>query len=313
MNRNMLLAALFFLLLITGYNQFIVLPRVRAQQQAAEQELAQAKQDLALTDSAAPLAQAKTSTLPEELITFQAPQAQVTFTTKGAGIKQYLFEDVVAHVDLTPYKGEGFFTTLPQLDFREAARTQDSIVFTAQWAPGVELRKTYRFGENGLGSVNLTLNNRTQREVTLPAFDFNFGPGMATVNSELSDNERESKAVYLTQEPGKKNPTLVKFTAKDKSPVSGKDWIWAGVQNRYFLSVLVPQNWTAGALSTKKEVVTTQKRLWGLFGESDVEGPQMRIAVPAQTVGAKSSQELKSDFYFVKKFLGTYPFFVFKS
>ena len=189
MNRNMLLAALFFLLLITGYNQFIVLPRVRAQQQAAEQELAQAKQDLALADSAAPLAQAKTSTLPEELITFQAPQAQVTFTTKGAGIKQYLFEDVVDHVDLTPYKGEGFFTTLPQLDFREAARTQDSIVFTAQWAPGVELRKTYRFGENGLGSVNLTLNNRTQREVTLPAFDFNFGPGMATVNSELSDNE----------------------------------------------------------------------------------------------------------------------------
>ena len=301
MNRNMLLAALFFLLLITGYNQFIVLPRVRAQQQAAEQELAQAKQDLALTDSAAPLAQAKTSTLPEELITFQAPQAQVMFTSKGAGIKQYLFEDVVAHVDLTPYKGEGFFTTLPQLDFREAARTQDSIVFTAQWAPGVELRKTYRFGENGLGSVNLTLNNRTQREVTLPAFDFNFGPGMATVKSELSDNERESKAVYLTQEPGKKNPTLVKFTAKDKSPVSGKDWIWAGVQNRYFLSVLVPQNWTAGALSTKKEVVTTQKRLWGLFGESDVEGPQMRIAVPAQTVGAKSSQELKSDFYFGPK------------
>ena len=72
--------------------------------------------------------------------------------------------------------------------------------------------------------------------ITLPAFAINFGPGLSTVKSELNDNERESKAVYLIQEEGKRNPTLVKFTQKD-SPVTGKDWIWAGVENRYFLRI----------------------------------------------------------------------------
>ncbi|MBO7238011.1 MAG: YidC/Oxa1 family insertase periplasmic-domain containing protein, partial [Elusimicrobiaceae bacterium] len=116
-----------------------------------------------------------------------------------------------------------------------------------------------------------------------------------------NDNERESKAVYLIQEEGKRNPTLVKFTEKDKSPASGKDWMWAGVENRYFLSVLIPQNWTAGTLSARKENVTTKKRLWGLMGEAEVTGPQLSIQVPAQTLAGKSTLDLKSDFYFGPK------------
>ena len=45
MNRNFLLAALFFLLVLTGYNQFVVIPRMQKEQQTAEQQLEQAKQD----------------------------------------------------------------------------------------------------------------------------------------------------------------------------------------------------------------------------------------------------------------------------
>lgn len=302
MDRKFLLAALFFLLVVTGYNQFVVVPRAQTQQKAAEQELAKTKEQLPAADSAAaPVSKAKVSTRPEELIRFDAPSARITFTSKGAGIKEYLFEDVVGDVDLTPYKGEGYFATLPGLDFREARRSKDSITFTADLAAGVELRKTYRFNENGINNLNLLFNNKTGADVSLPAFAFNFGPGLATVKSEMNDNERESKAVYLTQEPGKKNPTLVKFTQKDTSPASGHDWIWAGVENRYFLSVLIPQDWTAGTLETKKEAVTTKKRLWGLMGEASVEGPQLSVNVPARTLAAKSSDELKSDFYFGPK------------
>ena len=39
-NRQFLITAMFFLLVITGYNQFVALPRARAAQQAAEAELA---------------------------------------------------------------------------------------------------------------------------------------------------------------------------------------------------------------------------------------------------------------------------------
>ena len=297
MNRNFLLAALFFLLVLTGYNQFVVIPRMQKEQQAAEQQLEQAKQEAALSGETAvtPAAVSKTAAaaLPEELITFDAPSAQITFSSKGAGIKTYLFRDVTGDLDLTPYKGEGYFATLPQLDFAESRRTKDSITFAAQPSAGVEILKTYRFNENGINNLSLTFNNKNEHEVALPAFDFNFGPGLSTTQSELSDNERESKAVYLTQEPGKKNPTLVEFTDSEDSPASGKDWIWAGVQNRYFLSVLIPQNWTAGTLATDKQVVTTRKRLWGLFGEGEVKGPQLQVNVLARELGAKSSLTLE--------------------
>ena len=249
----------------------------------------------------APVSQAKPSSSPEELFVFEAPTAQITFSSKGAGIKEFLFKDNLGDVNLTPYKGEGYFATLPQVDFREEKRTRDSITFTADLLAGVTLIKTYRFGENGLNALEMSLKNKTAQEVTVPAFQINFGPGLSTVKSELNDNERESKAVYLIQEEGKRNPTLVKFTEKDKSPASGKDWMWAGVENRYFLSVLIPQNWTAGTLSARKENVTTKKRLWGLMGEAEVTGPQLSIQVPAQTLAGKSTLDLKSDFYFGPK------------
>ncbi len=304
MDRKFLLAALLFMMIFTGYNQFVVVPRMQKQKQAAEQELAKNQQQQpvqVLSAGASVVNQVKPSALPEELTKFDAPSARITFTSKGAAIKTYLFKDVIGDVDLTPYKGEGFFATLPQLDFAESKRTQDSITFTADLAAGVQLSKTYQFTENGINKLSLSIDNKTKSEITTPAFEFNFGPGLSTVKSELKDNERESKAVYLIQEEGKKNPTLVKFGPKDDSPASGADWIWAGVENRYFLSVLIPQGWTAGTLSTRKEVVTTQPRLWGLMGTAEVEGPQLSINVPAQTVAAGTVKTLESDFYFGPK------------
>lgn len=301
MDRKFLLAALFFMLLFTGYNQFVVVPRMQAEQKAAEQALAKTQQELAEADSSAPVIQTTQTALPEELITFQTPAAQITFTSKGAGIKEYLFKDVLGDVNLTPYAGEGYFATLPKTDFREAKRTQNSITFTADLAAGINMEKTFTFEQNGINHLQIALVNKTTKEVTLPAFNFNFGPGISTVKSELKDNERESKAVYLMQEEGKKHPTLVKFTHKDDSPASGKDWIWAGVQNRYFLSVLIPQNWTAGTLSTQTQVIDSRERLWGLMGKAEVKGPQLSIGVPAMTLTGRSTQQLNSDFYFGPK------------
>ena len=300
MDRKFLLGALFFMIVLTGYNQFVVMPRMQREQQAAQQKLAQAEQEKEQATVLAPISKAKSSS-PEELIVFQAPTAQITFSSKGAGIKEFLFKDNLGDVNLTPYQGEGYFATLPQLDFEETQRTHNSITFTADITPGVEIHKTYRFGENTINQLEISLKNKTAKEISFPAFEINFGPGLSTVKSELNDNERESKAVYLIQEEGKRNPTLVKFTEKDTSPASGKDWIWAGLENRYFLSVLIPQNWTAGILSTHKKNVTTKKRLWGLMGEAEVSGPQLSIQVPAQPIAGNTGLDLKSDFYFGPK------------
>ena len=108
MDRKFLLTALCFMLLLTGYNQFVLLPRAQKQKQAAEQELAETKKEMA---ASWPVSKVQETTRPEELISFQAPTAQITFSSKGAGIKKFLYQDTLGEVDLTPYAGEGYFAT----------------------------------------------------------------------------------------------------------------------------------------------------------------------------------------------------------
>ncbi len=303
MNRQFFTTMMLFLLLLMGYNQFVVVPRARAAQQAAEAQLkAQQEQQAAsapLVSGAGPLVTKESAvSKPEELITLNLPQADVTFSSKGAGIKTYLFKDDLGNVDLTPYEGEGYFATLPKLDFAEYSRTQNSITFTADVIAGFTITKTYTFNEDGINRIAFSLQNRTGREVTLSNWNWNFGPGLSTVKSELKDNERESKAVYLVQEEGKRKPTLETLDAKNKQV--DLPWMWAGLENRYFLAVLMPKGWQPGPLSASQEVIGKQKRFFGL-SEGELKGPRMQIEMPQATIAPHSTLTYESDFYFGPK------------
>jgi len=302
MNRQFLTTLMLFLLILTGYNQFVVVPRARAAQQAAEAQLKkQAQQQTAtLLVGGESLVRKETPATPkpEELFTLNLPQAEVTFSSKGAGIKTYLFKDDLGNVNLTPYAGEGYFATLPQVDFTETARTQNSISFTGEIIPGVSVRKTYTFELNGINRLVVSFRNKTPREVTLAPWAWNFGPGLATVQSEMKDNERESKAVYLVQEKDKRKPTLETFDEKSKQP--SLPWLWAGIENRYFLAVLIPQGWKAGDLSADKVKIGMQKRLFGL-SEGELKGPHFQIGMNSAVLAPDTSLEYTSDFYFGPK------------
>ena len=294
MNRQFLTTLMIFLLFLTGYNQFVVVPRAKAAQQAAEEQLRKQEQEkqtaatlVRAGETALVSKESATAPKPEELITLNLPQADVTFSSKGAGIKTYLFKDILGDVDLTPYDGEGYFSTLPEIDFVEYSRTQNSITFTGDIIAGFSVQKTYTFNENGINQLTVSFHNSTGRDLTLSPWKWNFGPGLATVKSEMNDNERESKAVYLVQEEGKRKPTLETFTPKSKQP--SLPWMWAGLENRYFLAVLIPQEWTPGELSAQKVTVGKQKRFFGL-SEGELDGPALQIAV-----------SYKSDFYFGPK------------
>ncbi len=302
MNRQFLITVMLFLLIITGYNQFVALPRARAAQQAAEEQLkAQQAQEAAAstTEQTARLYQEKPAPKPEELTTLSLPQADVTFSSKGAGIKTYLFKDDLGDVDLTPYEGKGYFATLPQVDFTEASRSQNSITFTGEVVKGLMVTKSYQFNENGINQVTVTFQNKTAHDIALDNWNWNFGPGLATVKSEMKDNERESKAVYLVQEQNKKKPTLETFTKTSKQP--SLPWTWAGVENRYFLAVLIPQGWQPGLLSADKVTIGKQDRMWGLFGKSDLTGPQFNVSVPGITLTPGEKKTYDSQFYFGPK------------
>lgn len=304
MNRQFLTTLMLFLLFLTGYNQFVVVPRARAAQKAAEEQLKQTQQESpapAVLVTGAPALitkESNTAPKPEELFTLNLPQAEVTFSSKGAGIKTYLFKDTLGDVDLTPYTTQGYFATLPEVDFTESSRTQNSITFTGDVIAGFSILKTYTFNDNGLNHLAVTFSNKTARELTLADWKWNFGPGLATVKSEMKDNERESKAVYLVQEAGKKKPTLETFTEKSKQPTL--PWMWAGIENRYFLAVLIPQGWTPGPLTAEKVKIGTQKRFLGL-SEGELKGPSLQIAVPGGNIAPHSQLTYQSDFYFGPK------------
>lgn len=297
-----------FLLVITGYQQFVVLPRARAAQQAAEAQLKEQEEkaktaNLIATDtSGAPALVSQipaAAAQPESFFKLDLSQADVTFSSKGAGIKTYLFKDNIADIDLTPYQGEGYFATLPQVDFVQKSRTKNTITFEGDLSPEITVTKTFRFNENGINQVEMEFENHSEQDITLPAWNWNFGPGLATTKSEMSDNERESKAIYLVQEAGKKKPTLEVMTKKSAQPAL--PWQWAGVENRYFLSVLIPQNWKAGELKANSIIIGKKKRLWGLLADADLSGPKLQIAVQGATLKAGEKQTYLSDFYFGPK------------
>ncbi len=299
-NRQFLITAMFFLLVITGYNQFVALPRARAAQQAAEAQLqrqqAQNAVAVATADGQPVSTQQPVSAqnLPEVFSTLNLPYAEITISSKGAGIKTYLFKDNLGNVDLTPYPGTGLLATWPQVDFAVTDQTANSLTLRGEIAKGIYVTKAYTFEENGLAHVSVTLENTAKMPVSLADWQWNFGPGLSTVKSELSDNERESKAVYLVQEPGKKNPTLETFTKNEKQPQL--PWMWAGLENRYFLAVLIPNGWQAGKLSTQKEEIGTQKKFWGL-SEGKLEGPRLQIDVPGLTLAAGERKTYQAQFY----------------
>ena len=302
-NRPILLFAMFFLLVITGYQQFVALPRARAAEQAAKAQLQLKDQQHAAAPAAvvgpdgAYLTKVPASQKPEEFITLSLPHAEVTFSSKGAGIKTYLYKDILGPVDLTPYPGVGYLATLPEVDFAEYSRTRDSITFVGDVIPGVRVQKTYRLEPNGLAQLTVQFSNRTQGSVELADWKFNFGPGLATVKSEMKDNQTESKAVYLVQEPGKKNPTLETFTNNEKQP--SLPWQWAGLENRYFLAVLIPQNFRPGALTTQRPVIGQKKSFWSSLGlaSDELKGPGLQITVPGITLEAGASEVYTSHFY----------------
>ncbi|WP_424243980.1 YidC/Oxa1 family membrane protein insertase [Elusimicrobium posterum] len=314
-NRNFLIPVLILLIALLSYNEFIAGPKKAALLKAeqAEQLANQPQQTPSVVTSPA-VSSNNTNTTTSIVNTAPTEQqevfydfssanvkADIKFSSKGAGIKDFIFKDVVTDVNLTPYEGEGFFATFPSLDFKRIRENQESITFQAK-AENIVIEKTYTFNENGINNLNLVIKNTSKKDVNLQDFYYYFGPGLGTVKSELNDNGREMRAVYTIQKADKKYPTIVNRTKQDADEaVQDGSWIWAGVQNRYFLAALIPQNWKSGLLESSKKVVDTKPNFFGLLGKSKVEGPILKVDVPAMILPALSTTELKSEFYFGPK------------
>lgn len=309
-NKKFILGLLVFLFAVTAYNQYIVYPK---QQEQARLEALRAEEEAAKNPASAPTApaagpaavlpEAVVSSNPEVFYDFTSPSAKIKFSSKGAGISEFLFQDVVEEVDLTPYEGEGFFATMPGLDFKLAGKEDKNFIsFTALYG-GVVINKKYTFKEDGINSLDITFENKGKADIALPSdFYYFFGPGLGTVRSEKSENEREMKAVYVNKLENKKNPSLniikIKKDAVTENPGS---YIWTGIQNRYFLAALIPHNFKTASLTANKKVLGKQASFFGLWN-SEISGPWLKAsAEPLGVLKAGETKTLEASFYFGPK------------
>ncbi len=306
MDKNFFIALAVSLVLYMGYSHFVpqdkasVTPTTavtQTQDTVASSTVTAAKQ--AATPIAAPAKEEK-----ETLYTIEIPTADITLTSKGAAIKDYIFKDVIKPVNLTPYAGDGYFATLPSINFTKVESAEGDIAFKAQVAEGLSLVKTYDFSrDNGIGKISLKFVNSSKTDLDVSNLFVNLGPGLNTVKSEESENPANWRAICMIKEEGKKKPSVNQIRTKEmdnpsKLEEACRNWIWSGIENRYFLVAFIPQDWTTAAnqLKFSEHFVYNKDSFFGLFGQKAVKGPQLDISLP-KIVPANGELNLDADFF----------------
>ncbi len=215
------------------------------------------------------------------LTSVSAGKASYTFFIPDAALASAVYEGPVAPVQLVPDPERGFFRASLPGRFELKARTADSAEFRARQG-AFEFVKKFTFSPDGLGTLEISARNVTAAPQTLPAWELAIGPGLGTVKSELKENAKLCKADYAYQEAGRKHPTLKEL--KDEPAAS--DWVWAGMNNRYFLAALIN-----GAFPGTRPVRRLEK-------VGDVEKtPELVVPVAAAALKPGETLRWNSQFY----------------
>ena len=241
MQKNLILAVVLSSVVYIGWYSFVE-KKIQPQIAQAKQQSQAPAQPGANSTAAAPAAQPEPAALPENwkngAITIKAGKAEYSFTAGAASIASAVYEGPVAPVELIPDAARGFFSATFPAVFRLKAKTSDSVEFSAR-SGDFQLTKKFVFSpDNGLNTVQITAENVSGRAQTLGQWELRVGPGLGTVKSEMKENKDLQKAAYTFQESGRKHPTFKEL--KDE-PAQG-DWVWTGLNNRYFLAALAGGN-----------------------------------------------------------------------
>ncbi len=303
MDKNFVLAMAAALLVFFGYNTFTAQKHIQTKQTITQPQIQQTQQKIKGQKSLVSLSAKKQEV--EKFTTVETQHAKIVFTTKGAAIKDFFYKDFNTDLNLTPFGNEGYFATLNDVNFEQiAAENGDDVAYQTQIANNVWLVKSYKINkEQGLNKLSISFVNKTKEDLNLSDFYLSMGPGLNTVKSELSDNAANLRAVCAHQEKGKKNITVNDLKAKTfnnsaKLQALCENWIWAGIDNRYFLSALIPTNWegTPTGFKFNRQFLYETPSFFGLFGKSRTDGPKLQILLPA-VLKANATTTYTADFY----------------
>ena len=123
MDKNFFLAMSVALLVFFGYNTFAVQKEIRTRQADLSQKITtlREEQNKAVTAKKANSVSLSSTKQKEEeqLFTVETQHAKVVFTSKGAAIREFVYKDFNTDLNLTPFGTEGYFATLPDVNFEQ--------------------------------------------------------------------------------------------------------------------------------------------------------------------------------------------------
>ncbi|OGR44793.1 MAG: hypothetical protein A2X35_05715 [Elusimicrobia bacterium GWA2_61_42] len=260
MQKNLILAVVLSSLVYIGWYSFME-KKIQPPKTQQTQTAAQPQQD---RPAGAPVAQAEPAALPENwksgAVTIKAGKAEYSFNPAAASLASAVYEGPVAPVELIPDPARGFFSTTLPAAFSLKNKTSDSVEFSAR-AGELQFTKKFTFSpDNGLNTLQITASNVSGRTQTLGQWELRVGPGLNTVKSEMKENAGELKAQYTFTEEGRKHPTLKEL----KDEAAQHDWVWTGMNNRYFLAALVGGNFQGTRPVRRLEKVGEEEKTPGL-------------------------------------------------
>ncbi|GAB4028659.1 MAG: membrane protein insertase YidC [Elusimicrobiota bacterium] len=257
MNRNMILAILLSSAIYIVWFAFVSPPKkINTQQENAQQTTAtsHAKSVPDTSSHQASLPQidsSKANKAAAQPIIFKTEKADFLVDPTNASISDIVYRGPVSDVKMSLDPQVSFLNAMDGLDWKIISKNENSISFYATLSKEIAVRKTFLFPyEPGINTMALEFKNLSPKKFHIPSFPVTIGPGLGTVDSELKENPKICEGDYIYPEAGKKHPTRAKI--KDSSDRG--DWLWAGLNNRYFLFALINEGGLKNLKNEKKKL-----------------------------------------------------------
>lgn len=226
---------------------------------------------------------------------------KITFSEDGGSLKHYFVKEKSGlTVDLVPDAGEGkeenlFFKTMEGSSFSFLSRkhvTVDNKGYTRmsfrrkKSAAGFEISKDYLIADSGyLHRLHIKVTNKGANAAAIPAdLELSMGPGVGGGVKKAKENLRDSRAIVYKD---------FKTEKLKKSVTVDNDFVWAGIDNRYFMAILLASETGWKKIKIQKDKKTLPSMSFSALEGVVGPGEAVKIDVPFY-YGPKSYLKLKS-------------------
>ncbi len=201
--------------------------------------------------------------------------------TQNIAIKSFIYRGPVEETDLIIEKDKPFLSILNDLNYQLISKSTTSIKVIST-TKEFDVIKTLNISkDNKMNNLEIEIINKTGNEIKISPLELSLGPGLNTVKSELKENPDIWQAIYSYQREGRKNPLIEKLS----SNYNMSDFLWAAIDNRYFLFAVINKN------NIFKGINFSEYKI------NDKKAPYITLLTNEIIIKPKSSSKFEIDFY----------------